>query len=161
MACAISAAHHGLKVIIAEKAPVFGGTTARSGGWLWIPGSALARAQGLHEVPGAARAYLEQQAGASFDAARVETFLQHAPGAVDFFTAHTALAFDMPVVFPDYHAEAPGGAQGGRSMVTRPFDGRELGGAWSPRRNPNATTKRTTAASAMRSASMRGRIPSS
>ncbi|MFX8801500.1 FAD-binding protein, partial [Acinetobacter baumannii] len=35
--------------------------------------------------------------------------------------------FDMPLVFPDYHAEAPGGAQGGRSMVTRPFDGRELG----------------------------------
>jgi succinate dehydrogenase/fumarate reductase flavoprotein subunit len=33
----------------------------------------------------------------------------------------------MPLVFPDYHAEAPGGAQGGRSMVTRPFDGRELG----------------------------------
>ncbi len=34
----------------------------------------------------------------------------------------------MPLTFPDYHAEAPGGAQGGRSMVTRPFDGRELGG---------------------------------
>ena len=33
----------------------------------------------------------------------------------------------MPLVFPDYHAEAPGGTQGGRSMVTRPFDGRELG----------------------------------
>ena len=33
----------------------------------------------------------------------------------------------MPLTFPDYHAEAPGGAQGGRSMVTRPFDGRELG----------------------------------
>jgi hypothetical protein len=37
--------------------------------------------------------------------------------------------FDMPLTFPDYHAEAPGGAQGGRSMVTRPFDGRELGRA--------------------------------
>src|SRR6185437_17070740 len=47
--------------------------------------------------------------------------------AVDFFTTRTALRFDMPLVFPDYHAEAPGGAQGGRSMVTRPFDGRELG----------------------------------
>ena len=33
----------------------------------------------------------------------------------------------MPLTFPDYHAEAPGGTQGGRSMVTRPFDGRELG----------------------------------
>ena len=37
------------------------------------------------------------------------------------------MRFDMPLTFPDYHAEAPGGAQGGRSMVTRPFDGRELG----------------------------------
>jgi len=34
----------------------------------------------------------------------------------------------MPPVFPDYHAEAPGGQQGGRSMVARPFDGRQLGG---------------------------------
>ena len=33
----------------------------------------------------------------------------------------------MPLTFPDYHAEAPGGTQGGRSMVTRPFDGHELG----------------------------------
>jgi len=33
----------------------------------------------------------------------------------------------MPLTFPDYHAEAPGGAQGGRSMVTRPFDAHELG----------------------------------
>ena len=45
------------------------------------------------------------------------------PKAVDFFTSKTALRFDMPLTFPDYHAEAPGGAQGGRSMVTRPFDG--------------------------------------
>ena len=33
----------------------------------------------------------------------------------------------MPLTFPDYHAEAPGGTQGGRSMVTRPFDAHELG----------------------------------
>ena len=46
---------------------------------------------------------------------------------MDFFTSKTAVRFDMPLTFPDYHAEAPGGAQGGRSMVTRPFDGRELG----------------------------------
>src|SRR5262249_9595615 len=51
----------------------------------------------------------------------------HGPKAVDFFLTRTALRFDMPLVFPDYHAEAPGGTQGGRSMVARPFDGRELG----------------------------------
>ena len=41
--------------------------------------------------------------------------------------SNTCVQFDMPPVFPDYHAEAPGGQPGGRSMVTRPFDGRELG----------------------------------
>ncbi|MBL8384299.1 MAG: FAD-dependent oxidoreductase [Burkholderiales bacterium] len=127
MACAISAAHRGLSVIIAEKAPVFGGTTARSGGWLWIPDSPTAREHGFTEVPGAARAYLAHEAGASFDPGRVDAFLAHAAEAVAFFVEHAALRFDMPVAFPDYHAEAPGGSAGGRSIVARPFDGRELG----------------------------------
>lgn len=127
MSAAVTAAHHGLKVLIVEKEPKFGGTTARSGGWLWIPGTSLARAWGIVESPEQARTYLRHEAGNSFDADRVDAFLTNGPEAVDFFVSQTALAFDMPLTFPDYHAEAPGGAQGGRSMVTRPFDGRELG----------------------------------
>ena len=127
MAAAITAAHRGLKVLIVEKEPRFGGTTARSGGWLWIPGTSLAKAWGIVEDADAARTYLRHEAGNSFDAARVDAFLSAGPEAVDFFTTRTSLQFDMPLVFPDYHAEAPGGTQGGRSMVTRPFDGRELG----------------------------------
>ena len=127
MSAAVTAAHRGLKVLIVEKEPRFGGTTARSGGWLWIPGTSLARAWGINEAPDAARTYLRHEAGNNFDAARVDAFLSAGPEAVDFFTTQTALRFDMPLTFPDYHAEAPGGTQGGRSMVTRPFDGRELG----------------------------------
>ncbi len=127
MAAAITARHRGLDVLIVEKEPRFGGTTARSGGWLWIPGTSLARAYGIDETAETARTYLRHEAGNNFDAARVDAFLAAGPEAVDFFTTQTALRFDMPLVFPDYHAEAPGGAQGGRSMVTRPFDGRELG----------------------------------
>ena len=127
MAAAITARHRGLDVLIVEKEPRFGGTTARSGGWLWIPGTSLARAYGINESPDQARSYLRHEAGNNYDAARVDAFLAAGPEAVDFFTTETALRFDMPLVFPDYHAEAPGGAQGGRSMVTRPFDGRELG----------------------------------
>ena len=82
---------------------------------------------GITESPDAARTYLRHEAGNSFDAARVDAFLAAGPEAVDFFTTKTAVRFDMPLVFPDYHAEAPGGAQGGRSMVARPFDARELG----------------------------------
>jgi len=127
MSAAVTAGHNGLNVLIVEKEARFGGTTARSGGWLWIPGTSLARAWGIHESPDQARSYLRHEAGNSFDAARVDAFLAAGPEAVDFFTTQTALRFDMPLVFPDYHAEAPGGTQGGRSMVTRPFDGRELG----------------------------------
>jgi succinate dehydrogenase/fumarate reductase flavoprotein subunit len=127
MAAAITARSRGLDVLIVEKEPRFGGTTARSGGWLWIPGTSLARAYGIAETPDQARTYLRHEAGNNYDAARVDAFLAAGPEAVDFFTTKTALRFDMPLVFPDYHAEAPGGAQGGRSMVTRPFDGRELG----------------------------------
>src|SRR6516225_777338 len=127
MSAAVSAAAHGLKVLIAEKEPKFGGTTARSGGWLWIPGTSLAKAWGIRENPDLARTYLRDQAGNSFDSTRVDAFIEHGPKAVDFFTKQTAVRFDMPLVFPDYHAEAPGGTQGGRSMVARPFDGRELG----------------------------------
>ena len=83
--------------------------------------------QGIHETPDEARAYLRHEAGDSYNGERVDAFLAHGPEAVDFFTANTEVQFDMPLVFPDYHAEAAGGKQGGRSMVARPYDGRKLG----------------------------------
>src|SRR4051812_45894228 len=127
MSAAVTAAAHGLKVLMVEKEVKFGGTTARSGGWLWIPGTSLAKAWGIQESPDQARTYLRHEAGNSFDSDRVDAFIENGPRAVDFFINETAVRFDMPLVFPDYHAEAPGGSQGGRSMVARPFDGRELG----------------------------------
>ena len=116
MSAAVTAAAQGLKVLVVEKEPKFGGTTARSGGWLWIPGTSLAKA-GHPRGPGS-RAHLPAaRGGNSFDAARVDAFLENGPKAVDFFTTKTAVQFDMPPVFPDYHAEAPGGTAG------RPLDG--------------------------------------
>ena len=127
LSTAVTAAHAGLSVLVVEKEPRFGGTTARSGGWLWIPGTRLATEQGITEPAGAARTYLQHEATTHFDPARVDAFIEQGPKAIDFFTRNTCVQFDMPPVFPDYHAEAPGGLPGGRSMVTRPFDGRELG----------------------------------
>jgi succinate dehydrogenase/fumarate reductase flavoprotein subunit len=127
MSAAVTAASQGLNVMVVEKEPMFGGTTARSGGWLWIPRTHLAIEQGIEEDPTAALTYLQHEATTHFDRARVEAFLANGPKALEFFARNTCVQFDMPPVFPDYHAEAPGGTQGGRSMVTRPFDGRELG----------------------------------
>jgi len=127
MSAAITAAAHGLKVLVTEKAARFGGSTARSGGWVWIPCTSLAREWGIEDAPEAARALIQQEAGEFFNAERVDAFLENGPRAIEFFLTKTALRFDMPLVFPDYHAEKAGGVQGGRSMLSRPFDGRELG----------------------------------
>ncbi|MBU1357680.1 MAG: FAD-dependent oxidoreductase [Gammaproteobacteria bacterium] len=127
MATAVTAASQGLKVLVVEKEAKYGGTTARSGGWLWVPGTHLAKEQGIQEPAGAAKDYLRHEATTHFDERRVDAFLENGPKAIEFFTKNTCVQFDMPAVFPDYHAEATGGQPGGRSMVTRPFDGRALG----------------------------------
>jgi succinate dehydrogenase/fumarate reductase flavoprotein subunit len=131
MAAAVTARKHGLDVVVAEKEQWFGGTTALSGGWLWVPGNRpgtqLSEEAGATAPPGAARAYLQDQCGPWFDAARVDAFLSAGPRMVDFFMRKTAVQFECPVMFPDYHPDVPGGAPGGRSIVAAPFDGRALG----------------------------------
>lgn len=127
MSAAVTAAHQGLNVLMVEKRARFGGTAARSGGWLWIPGTKLAKAWGHNDSPEAVKTYLRHEGGESYNEARVDAFLQNGPQAVDFFLQNTAVDFEMPLTFPDYHAEAPGAMQGGRSMVAKPFDARQLG----------------------------------
>ena len=127
MATAITAKLLGLNVIVIEKAKNYGGTTARSGGWLWVPCTELAKKYGHEDSPEAVKTYLKHEGGDAYNEERVDSFVSHCKDAVEFFTSKTAVQFDMPLTFPDYHAEAPGAMQGGRSMVTRPFDARELG----------------------------------
>ena len=127
LSTAVAAAHRNLSVIVAEKEPVFGGTTARSGGWMWIPNNAPGRRAGVQDSLEKARAYLKHETGAYYDGPRIEAFLEAGPKAVDFFETETSLKFDLGPTFADYHPTAPGGLDGGRSIVARPFDGRELG----------------------------------
>jgi len=127
MSSAVAAAHRRLKVLVVEKEPVFGGTTARSGGWMWIPGNGPELRAGIEDNAEKARVYLQHETGAHFDAERVDAFLEAGPKAVKFFEENTALQFDLGPFFADYHPDAPGGMDGGRSIVARPFDGRELG----------------------------------
>ena len=127
LATAVAAAHRRLEVLVVEKEPLFGGTTARSGGWMWIPGNGPAMRAGVEDSAAKARIYLEHETGAHFDPERIDAFLEAGPKAVAFFEENTELQFDLGPFFADYHPDAPGGMDGGRSIVARPFDGRELG----------------------------------
>src|SRR5215831_14273377 len=94
LSAAVTAAAYGLKVIVAEKEPVFGGTTAWSGGWMWTPRDPLARAAGIVEDIEQPRTYLRNVLGPHFDAAKVDAFLENAPRMVAFFHERTALQFE-------------------------------------------------------------------
>ncbi|GHC95258.1 FAD-binding dehydrogenase [Pseudorhodoferax aquiterrae] len=123
LSTAITARKLGLDVVVVEKAPVFGGTTAFSGGVLWIPGSRHAPAG---DTRAAMRTYLRDQAGRFFDADAAEAFLEHGSAMVDWFERETCVRF-VPTLYPDYHPDAPGGAQVGRSILAAPFDASQLG----------------------------------
>ena len=126
LSAAVTAAHHGLKVVVAEKEALLGGTSAWSGGWLWIPRNPLAVADGQIEEPDAPERYLREQLQRSELDPRQRAFLAHGPAMVEFFQRHTAVQFQSGSRMPDMHA-GPGAAPGGRSLCAQPFDGRQLG----------------------------------
>ena len=127
LSAAVTAAHLGLKVIVAEKEPVFGGTTAWSGGWMWIPRNPLAVAAGIAEPIDEPRRYLQGIVGRHLDSQRAEAFLTCAPQMVRFHLDHSALRFVDGNAIPDFHGRAEAARTGGRSVCAAPFDGARLG----------------------------------
>lgn len=140
LSAAVTAAHHGLDVIILEKASVLGGTTAWSGGWMWVPRNPLAVRAGIVEDIEAPRSYLAGVLGNNFDAARVDAFLQAAPEMVSFFETSTALEFESGTLIPDTYGNIYGAGTGGRSVIAAAFDARELGADVARLRKPLAET---------------------
>ncbi|WP_264079710.1 FAD-dependent oxidoreductase, partial [Mycolicibacter algericus] len=116
----------GASVAVYEKAATVGGTTAVSGGIVWVPAHRRSPSGEL-TVEDAMR-YLEAQSLGAMDADLVETFVRTGPDMLDFVEAHSELQFDVAEGFPDYKPELPGGRpSGGRSHNARPFDLDRLG----------------------------------
>ncbi|WP_034997918.1 FAD-dependent oxidoreductase [Beijerinckia mobilis] len=136
LAAAVAAAARGLEVIVVEKEPLYGGTTAWSGGWLWIPGNPHAGCAGIIEEPASPRAYLRHILGDRYDPARIEAFLETGPVMLDFFEREAGVHFLPGSAVPDFHGDVPEAALGWRSVVAAPFDGRRLGSLIARLRTP-------------------------
>ena len=126
LATAITARKSGLSVIVIEKEPVYGGTTAFSGGVLWIPGNRHGKANAPDDSIDAARTYMQEETGNFYDTESVEAFLDAGPKMLDWFEAETEVQF-VPTLYPDYHPAVPGGVDIGRSVLAAPFDTSGLG----------------------------------
>ncbi|VVQ12976.1 3-oxosteroid 1-dehydrogenase [Pseudomonas fluorescens] len=127
LSAAVTAAYHGLNVIVVEKDPVFGGATAWSGGWAWVPCNPLARRAGIVEDVELPRTYLKHELGEHYQAAMIDAFLEAGPQMVAFFEQHTSLQFADGNAIADIHGDTTGAGTGGRSVIAAPYDGRKTG----------------------------------
>lgn len=138
LSAAVTAALHGARVLVAEKESTIGGTSAWSGGWLWIPQNPLAREEGIIEDDTAPLAYLQAEMEGRPADARLRTFLRYGPEMVEFFRRRTAVQFLSGSKMPDFH-NSRGSANGGRSVTAQPYDARGLGD-WLHRLRPPLET---------------------
>ena len=127
MTAALAAAHHSLDVVVIEKTGRFGGSTARSGGGVWIPGNEVLRRAGVADTPEQASAYLAHVVDGCVPAARQRALLEHGPAMLGFVRAHTPVDFAWVPGYADYYPEAPGGLAKGRSIEPVPLNARVLG----------------------------------
>ena len=136
LATAVSCRILGLSTMLLEASPWIGGSTALSGGVLWIPGNPYRPASPEPEDLEHALAYIRAECGTNFDQSAASAFVQAAGASVKFLAEQGGLAYTGPAFWPDYHQELHGAREGGRSMRIEDFDGRMLGEVFSRLRRP-------------------------
>src|SRR5690242_7366911 len=127
MAAALAAAEKGLTVLIVEKSEYVGGSTARSGGALWLPASPILAENSAGDTMSAASTYLDSVVAGTAPAERSAQFLAHLPQTVTMLRRTTPLRFMWAREYSDYHPEQPGGSAAGRTCECKPFNTSVLG----------------------------------
>ena len=130
----------GKSVLILEKTPLVGGTTARSGGVMWIPNNPFMTRDGIEDSHEKAATYLDAVLPDPKDApgasrARRATYLTEAPRMLEFL-ASRGVKLTRVKEWPDYYDDLPGGSVPGRTVVAELFDANELG-AWTEKLRPS------------------------
>jgi 3-oxosteroid 1-dehydrogenase len=137
MLSALVAAHNRADVLIVEKAPLWGGTSATSGGGIWIPGSDQARAAGFEDNLDDAFRYVRALSAPNVPDANIRAYVDNAAAMLRWVTANTRVVYTAQP-YPDYHAENPGGSPTGfRTHLPELFDGRLLGDDLKTQRFPS------------------------
>ena len=127
LSAALTAATQGLKTVLIEKSPYWGGSTSRSGGGVWIPNNSVLRRDGVDDTVAKAREYVHAIIGEHAAADKIDAYIDRGPEALDYLMAHSPLELEWVKNYSDYYPEAPGGRLAGRSVEPKPFDARKLG----------------------------------
>lgn len=140
MCAALVLRQAGKSVLILEKTDLIGGTTARSGGVMWIPNNRFMKRDGVPDSPEQANTYMDAVIGDHNDTpgstrARRAAYVDNGTEMVDFLFDQ-GINLNRVSYWPDYYDTHPGGSEEGRTVVAELFNVNELG-EWKSKLRPN------------------------
>jgi len=124
---AIAAARKGLRTLVVEKGAYMGGSTAMSGGGMWLPNNKVLQDAGVIDTKERVLTYLDTLVGDTAPRARREAYVEHAPEVVDALLATTPVKLGHMPEYADYFADLEGGSAIGRSVEPQPFNVNSIG----------------------------------
>ncbi len=127
LTAALVAAKAGNTVAILEKANHFGGTTAISGGGIWIPVSPQAKAEGVDDSIEVARNYVLGVVGNRAERALIDAYLANGPEMIEWLAANSETVFQISPPSSDWYPEVPGAVDFGRLLAPSEYDVKKLG----------------------------------
>ena len=118
----------GAKTLVIEKSSQFGGTSATSGGGVWIPNNRYAKAENVDDSDQDARNYINSVSpeGMIKDEL-IETYISEGPRMIDYLHENSQVKYRNLAHYPDYFPDNIGGKEGNRSIEPEPIFGTELG----------------------------------
>ena len=140
MTSAAIAADRGLSVLVVEKSDKFGGTSAISGGGIWIPNNHYFAAKGGKDSYDKALQYIMTAGGGRADETKVRAYLDHAPAMIKYLEDKSRVRYAVAEKYPDYYQHVPGSLPGGRSLDPELFDTSVLGDELENLRRPSPST---------------------
>lgn len=124
---ALVAASNRNDVLIIEKAPLWGGSSATSGAGIWIPGSHIAKQAGFDDNLDEAFKYIRGLSADNVPDENIRAYIDQAAPMLKWLVENTPVEY-LAFPYPDYHAENPGGSpEGFRTHMPLPLHGRDLG----------------------------------
>ena len=128
MTAALTANASGLDALVVEKSSYFGGSTALSGGGIWVPGAPAQRREGYAPSPEGVIEYLRQITDGLVSEARIRQYVESSPQMLEFLERLSPwLEFVWKPGYADYYPELPGGSELGSTINVPPIDLRKLG----------------------------------
>jgi len=128
MTAALMARDRGADALVTEKSGLYGGSTAMSGGSIWIPNNHLMKRAGLPDSPEEALTYLKAVTAGKVSDERLRAYTKTAPEMVHYLEEKSRVRFQIVPGYSDYYPDVEGSKPGGgRTIEAVPFDVRKLG----------------------------------